>query len=126
MGGLSRKEQLNLINEIKRLRAGQFTEEEFQNLCHNLNTDDAGRFKTGCLAYQQKLFGTPTSGSEMTFGAFAAMNRTRSEHATGFNHALDSWSPSDWVLAFIGEFGEACNAMKKLNRFRDKVRGNKE
>jgi NTP pyrophosphatase (non-canonical NTP hydrolase) len=29
---------------------------------------------------------------------------------------LDSWTPSDWACALAGEAGEACNAVKKLNR----------
>jgi hypothetical protein len=46
-----------LKNEIERLKSGNFTEEEFQNLCHNLTTDDAERFCNGCEEYQKKLFG---------------------------------------------------------------------
>ncbi|HUT60193.1 MAG TPA: hypothetical protein VNA25_20290 [Phycisphaerae bacterium] len=34
-----------------------FTEEEFQNLCHNFGEDDAERFCDGCDSYQRKLFG---------------------------------------------------------------------
>ena len=34
-----------------------FTEEEFQNLCHNLSEDDEARFCDGCDSYQRKLFG---------------------------------------------------------------------
>jgi hypothetical protein len=43
--------------EVERLKRGDFTEEEFQNLCHNLSEDDEARFKQGCLDYQKKLFG---------------------------------------------------------------------
>lgn len=46
-----------LRREYARLLRGEFTEEEFQNLCHNMTTDDACRFKAGCEAYQKKLFG---------------------------------------------------------------------
>lgn len=46
-----------LEREIERLKAGRFTEEEFQNLCHNFTPDDACRFKKGCEEYQKKLFG---------------------------------------------------------------------
>jgi hypothetical protein len=46
-----------LRRENERLLRGEFTEEEFQNLCHNMTTDDACRFKAGCEAYQKKLFG---------------------------------------------------------------------
>ncbi len=51
--------------EIARLKDGNFTPEEFQNLCHNLHlkgTDSTSNcresdFRTGCLDYQDKLFG---------------------------------------------------------------------
>jgi NTP pyrophosphatase (non-canonical NTP hydrolase) len=44
----------------------------------------------------------------------------------GFNHALDSWSLSDWLTATVGELGEAANIAKKLNRVRDGIPGNRE
>ena len=46
-----------LFAEIDRLKRGDFTEEEFQNLCHNFSEDDACRFRQECEAYQTKLFG---------------------------------------------------------------------
>ena len=48
--------------EVSRLKAGTFTEEEFQNLCHTFSEDDACRFRAGCEAYQKKLFGEKTNG----------------------------------------------------------------
>lgn len=45
------------LHELARFRRGEFTEAEFQNLCHNLSEDDACRFRAGCVAYQEKLFG---------------------------------------------------------------------
>lgn len=39
---------------------------------------------------------------------------------------LDSWSLSDWGVALAGEVGELCNVIKKLNRIRDGLTGNKE
>lgn len=48
--------------EIKRLKAGKFTEEEFQNLCHNFDEKDRERFVKGCEDYQRKLFGGCQSG----------------------------------------------------------------
>jgi hypothetical protein len=46
-----------LEQDICRLREGRFTEEEFQNLCHNFGDEDVVRFKRGCEEYQRKLFG---------------------------------------------------------------------
>ena len=39
---------------------------------------------------------------------------------------IDSWSLSDWAVALAGETGELCNVVKKLNRVRDGIAGNKE
>jgi hypothetical protein len=53
----SREQVGVLLAEIDRLKAGRFTEEEFQNLCHQFTPDDRERFEAGCRAYQAKLFG---------------------------------------------------------------------
>ena len=39
---------------------------------------------------------------------------------------LNSWSLSDWFTALAGEVGEAGNVIKKLNRVRDGMIGNRE
>ncbi len=39
---------------------------------------------------------------------------------------ISSWSASDWAVALAGEVGELCNVVKKLNRYRDDITGNKE
>lgn len=62
----------------------------------------------------------------MTFDEFSKANRTRCESPTGFAHTLDSWSLSDWLTATAGELGEAANIIKKLNRVRDGIPGNKQ
>lgn len=41
--------------EIARLRRGDFTEEEFQNLCHKFQDAERERFCNGCEAYQFRL-----------------------------------------------------------------------
>lgn len=61
----------------------------------------------------------------LTFEEFSKANRLRCEAANGFNHKLEQWSESDWMTALVGEVGEAANIVKKLNRYRDGVRGNK-
>lgn len=54
--------------EIERLKRGDFTPEEFQNLCHHRD-DKPGctpeDFFTGCALYQQKLFGMAAFASLM-------------------------------------------------------------
>lgn len=62
----------------------------------------------------------------MTFAEFSKLNRERCEATNGFNHSLASWSTSDWMTATLGELGEAANVVKKLNRVRDGIPGNKE
>jgi NTP pyrophosphatase (non-canonical NTP hydrolase) len=57
---------------------------------------------------------------------FSERNRKRCESPSGFNHKLESWSSSDWMVAVLGELGEASNVLKKLNRVRDGIPGNKE
>jgi len=57
---------------------------------------------------------------------FSERNRKRSEAHDGFNHRLHTWSLSDWMTALTGEVGEAANIIKKLNRVRDNIPGNKE
>jgi NTP pyrophosphatase (non-canonical NTP hydrolase) len=39
---------------------------------------------------------------------------------------LSSWTLSDWAVALAGEVGELCNVIKKMNRDRDGLVGNKE
>jgi NTP pyrophosphatase (non-canonical NTP hydrolase) len=62
----------------------------------------------------------------MTFGQFSQANRERCESPQGFKHPLAEWSASDWMTATMGELGEAANVVKKLNRYRDGVPGNKQ
>lgn len=62
----------------------------------------------------------------MDFKDFSVFNRRRCESPNGFNHALNSWSLSDWMTATLGELGEAANIAKKLNRVRDGIPGNAE
>lgn len=60
----------------------------------------------------------------MTFQKFSALNHARCRD--GFKHNLSDWSASDWMTATMGELGEAANVVKKLNRHRDGIAGNKE
>ena len=57
---------------------------------------------------------------------FSERNLERCQSKSGFNHALSSWTLSDWMTATTGEVGEAANIIKKLNRVRDGIPGNKE
>lgn len=62
----------------------------------------------------------------MDMREFSFVNRDRCQSPRGFNHGLSDWSLSDWFTAVMGELGEAANIVKKLNRIRDGVPGNKE
>lgn len=68
----------------------------------------------------------PLAKHEATFAAFSERNRRRCESPHGFNHKLGDWNTSDWMTAVFGEIGEAANVVKKLNRVRDGIPGNKE
>lgn len=59
----------------------------------------------------------------MELSLFSSINRKRSDrwHPLGIN----SWSLSDWYTAFMGEAGEAGNVIKKMNRMRDNLTGNR-
>lgn len=48
---------VQLESEINRLKEGNFTAEECQNLCHNLQNVTLPVFDAGCKLYQEKLFG---------------------------------------------------------------------
>ena len=67
-----------------------------------------------------------TFDQRLTFAEFAEANLSRCESLGGFKHQLDSWSTSDWMTALVGEVGEAANVVKKLNRHRDGIPGNKQ
>lgn len=62
----------------------------------------------------------------LTFREFTSTNLHRCVAPDGFNHQIADWSLSDWMTAVVGELGEAANVLKKLNRVRDGVPGNKE
>lgn len=56
---------LTLNLEIERLKSGQFTPDELQNLCHNLSPQQQCAFKFGCEKYQKELFGKGAVEEEM-------------------------------------------------------------
>ena len=49
------KEVEALKAEVDRLKRGDFTPEEFQNLCHNKDEKNECAFKNGCIEYWTKL-----------------------------------------------------------------------
>jgi len=69
---------------------------------------------------------TVTDDIKRGFALFSGNNLLRCEHPKGFNHNINSWSASDWITAVLGELGETANIIKKLNRVRDRIPGNKE
>lgn len=61
--------------------------------------------------------------ASLTFDRFREANVTRCVkwHPKG----IDSWSPSDWLVAVTGELGELASLLKMRNRERDGLPGNK-
>jgi len=56
---------------------------------------------------------------------FSELRRVSLQRALRWHpRGLEEWSVSDWVTATLGEFGEAANVIKKLNRVRDGLIGN--
>ena len=49
----------------------------------------------------------------LTFDRLRETNVARCEDVF---HPLASWSLTEWALAMIGEAGEVCNVVKKINR----------
>jgi NTP pyrophosphatase (non-canonical NTP hydrolase) len=60
---------------------------------------------------------------QLTFDEFRAANVARciKWHPMG----IDSWPPSDWLVAVTGELGELASLLKMRNRERDGLPGNK-
>jgi hypothetical protein len=58
----ARQDVPDLLAEVKRLRRGDFTPEEFQALCHHWEERAVSReeFEAGCREYQAKRFGGAT------------------------------------------------------------------
>jgi NTP pyrophosphatase (non-canonical NTP hydrolase) len=60
--------------------------------------------------------------NSLNFSALRASNVKRALlwHKGG----LGEWTASDWAVAVMGEAGEMCDAIKKLNRLRDHLDSN--
>jgi NTP pyrophosphatase (non-canonical NTP hydrolase) len=59
--------------------------------------------------------------SDLTLDRLQSVNWARAEAW----HKGVEWTLSDWMTALTGEIGEAANVIKKLNRIRDGMTGNK-
>jgi hypothetical protein len=57
-----KQENRSLKKEVERLKEGDFTPEELQNLCHNLQGCGRAEFEEGCRRYQEQLFGPKPNG----------------------------------------------------------------
>lgn len=60
-------EIVGLRQELVRLKRGEFTMEEFQNLCHNRHEKPgctAKEFFDGCAAFQKSMFGHSERGDK--------------------------------------------------------------
>lgn len=70
--------------------------------------------------------------NNLTFAALAMASNSRANRWHGNDtkrippgYGMNGWSLSDWMTAITGELGEAANFIKKLNRVRDGMIGNK-
>lgn len=118
------EQEIKRAEVVRGMFKGAIVNIYFVNGLGNLDcrfAEDFGPHKAGAIIVLK-----PRDIRPVEFAEFSAANRRRSEAKDGFNHKLESWSLSDWFLAFIGEAGEAANIAKKLNRIRDGIPGNKE
>lgn len=60
----------------------------------------------------------------LTFADLRRANLARNERWIP-GKGVAGWSLTDWAVALAGEVGEACNMVKKLNRARDGMVGNR-
>lgn len=60
----------------------------------------------------------------LTFDKLSEENKKRCESPEGFDHACDSWTPTDWACATAGELGELCNLLKKQLRTKTATKPN--
>lgn len=117
---MSTQGQGDVVGQLERPHAVSILSMSKEALGASLNSawDEIERLRT--------LLSSSRGEQGLTFDEFSRANLARCEDPKGFNHPLHSWSLSDWHLATAGELGEAANVMKKLNRYRDGIRGNKE
>lgn len=74
-----------LDQEVRRLRAGKFTEEELQALCHEQGEDCPARFSRGCIEYNLRLFGNRSLLTiELLELSLAHQRISQLTHAPGF------------------------------------------
>lgn len=100
-----------LIDAARRLSMTPPVDDDFPEVKHDLD---------------RAIYAFKNLSGSLTFKDFSHANISRCESSDGFDHTLESWSASDWVTAVTGELGEAANIVKKLNRVRDGIPGNKE
>ena len=60
--------------------------------------------------------------STLTMGVLRAASATRSVRY--YRDGQQPWNAEDWLTALGGEIGEALNVVKKLNRDRERMKGN--
>jgi len=72
-------------DEIQRLKEGNFTPEEFQNLCHNLQGKGREEFQIGCNEYQEKLFGKREFGKSEIMDIFYNLWGIASDYPSKYN-----------------------------------------
>jgi NTP pyrophosphatase (non-canonical NTP hydrolase) len=59
----------------------------------------------------------------LSYDEFKVQNRARSQE---WHRGSTPWTADQWVTAFVGEFGEFCNNLKKLNRISASIRGRED
>lgn len=92
----------DLLEERDRLLRGDFTPEEFQDLCHDRSREDRQAFFDGCAAYQTQLFGI----SERAAVCAAAKAKFKTLGPTGCSGYEERGAFNDGISTVISIIGD--------------------
>lgn len=110
----------HLAEQYRRIKMVDVVDDDYPEVRHGY--ESALRDFINALKGNGRLSGQ--SGSALSLKAFSIVNAQRCEKWHKGNSS--NWRLSDWATALAGEVGEACNVIKKLNRIRDGLLGNKQ
>lgn len=112
----------NIRDDYRRLSMTAIVDDDYPQMRHNYESGVRELVKA-LKENRPEFFTVMPDHGEDSIGRISHINLERCKrwHEAG----LDSWSLSDWAVAFAGEVGEACDVIKKLNRVRDRMPGNK-
>ena len=123
-------ERWELLSQLRRqadrLSMTAPVDDDFPEIKHYYDSAEHAYYqcckKQGVLDYPSDFSPTETLPDSLRRIRDINLRRAERWHPRG----ITEWSLSDWGVALAGETGELCNIIKKLNRYRDKLIGNRE